>query len=163
MRSVSSLAVLILTMMVICCGPASAKHWVEMRAFSRFTLYIDVDSIVWSDADHAELFQMTVLTEEGRRYFQESYEGLGVPDVPPYAVVTWECYRRERRRKTRSRIFLDEHGQVVLRSDQPTPYEDIARSSLYDVVWLYLFERPREEQTFRYWHRQMHAQGLVTV
>lgn len=157
---------LALAMITLCSTPSWAKRWVEVKAFSRFILYIDVDSIYWKDENHAELFQMTVLTEEGRRYFKEGYEGLSIPDDPPAAVVTWEYYSRQRRRRTSSRVFLDDHGQIAFRSDTPTEYEVIVRGSLYDAVWRYLFEPedPEDEVTrFAAWQRQMRTRGLMTI
>ena len=131
---------LLLALWAVCSSPAYAKRWIEVGAFSRFVLYIDVDSVRWEDTDHVELFQMTVLTEEGRRYFKQGYEGLSIPADPPYAMVSWECYLRDRRRMTSSRVFLDVDGEVAFRSDIPTTYENIAQSSLYEAVWLYLFD-----------------------
>lgn len=154
---------LVLVLLTMGSTAASAKRWVEVKAFSRFILYIDVDSIHWQDKNHAELFQMTVLTEEGRRYFKEGYEGLNIPDVPPYAVVTWECYLKDRRRMTASRVFLDAYGDVALRSDVPTEYESIGRGSLYEAVWLYLFEPEARARSYRAWQRRVRAQGLMPV
>lgn len=134
------LTTLLLVTLCVNPAPARAEEWVELKSFSRFILYVDTDSLVRHSEDEVEITQKTILTEKGRAYFRESYAKLNIGDEPPHAVVTRESYLRKRARRTLIRIYQDEEGHDILRSDQPTALETIPADSLYETVWLYIFQ-----------------------
>lgn len=123
--------------------PARAEEWVELKTFPRFVLYVDADSLVEQSEDEVEITQKTILTAKGLAYFRESYAQLKIDDEPPHAVVTRECYLRSRTHRTLVRVYQDDEGNVLLRSAEPTRLEAIPTKSLYETVWLYIFDGPR--------------------
>jgi NRE family putative nickel resistance protein-like MFS transporter len=122
---------------------ARAEEWVELKTFPRFVLYVDADSLLKQSEDEVEITQKTILTEKGQAYFRDSYAKLKINDEPPHAVVTRECYLRSRAHRTLIRVYQDDEGNVLLKSTEPTALEAIPAKSLYETVWLYIFDGPR--------------------
>ena len=122
---------------------ARAEEWVELKTFPRFVLYVDADSLVKQSEDVVEITQKTILTAQGLAYFRESYAKLEINEEPPHAVVTRESYLRSRAHRTLSRIYQDDEGHTILRSDERTRLEAIPAKSLYETVWRYIFDGPR--------------------
>ena len=127
----------LLCLIIGCSASARAENWVKLGTFKRFILYIDLDSIKWQSKNEAEVWQKTVLTEEGKSYFRLGYEKLGIKDEPPATVMTLEHYSNNTHTSLRQ-IYLDDHGRTALESDIPLPPSPIEKGSLNETVWEYL-------------------------
>lgn len=136
---------ILLVLLTSAVASAEAK-WVKLKVFRRFVLYVDSNSVTKLESGEIEVTQKTVLTAEGREYFRRGYKERNIPDPIPMSVVTKERYSKERRHTSFQQMYLAANGDVLLASEKALPTSSIESNSVFESVWLFLFQKKSSDE-----------------